>query len=207
MLRKKDGTADKRSTPLSVRLARARANRYKVIHRSHLFLLWAINASGCEAHIEPITGRDTGFWKGVLCVHSPVGQLAFMLTEDDLADFKHLKKHERSHWEGHSAEVNMERLRQLAYNTPKPNMREPVTAKSDRGRILKRHGLGQNIARHVASQALGKPLPKGACVHHVNGDPADNRPENLVICQDQDYHTLLHQNTKLRQERIDRENA
>jgi DNA-directed RNA polymerase sigma subunit (sigma70/sigma32) len=30
-------------------------------------------------------------------------------------------------------------------------------------------------------------------VHHVNGDRSDNRPANLVICEDQSYHQLLHQ--------------
>jgi hypothetical protein len=41
----------------------------------------------------------------------------------------------------------------------------------------------------------GKPLPAKAMVHHVNGDPGDNRPENLVICPDQAYHKLLHVRT------------
>jgi hypothetical protein len=50
------------------------------------------------------------------------------------------------------------------------------------------------VAEHtiVASKALGKGLPKGAVVHHINGNVQDNRPENLVICENQSYHRLLH---------------
>lgn len=51
------------------------------------------------------------------------------------------------------------------------------------------------VREHVAivERALGKPLPKGAQVHHVNEIKTDNRPSNLVVCQDQAYHALLHQ--------------
>lgn len=44
----------------------------------------------------------------------------------------------------------------------------------------------------VAERVLGKPLPPGAIVHHVDGNPANNAPSNLVICPDQAYHLLLH---------------
>lgn len=48
-------------------------------------------------------------------------------------------------------------------------------------------------AHFVAENALGKLLPKKAIVHHINGIKTDDRPENLVICENQGYHQLLHQ--------------
>ena len=44
----------------------------------------------------------------------------------------------------------------------------------------------------IAETALGKKLPKGAAVHHVNEVKTDNKNRNLVICQDASYHRLLH---------------
>jgi len=57
---------------------------------------------------------------------------------------------------------------------------------------------GEQKLEHVlvAEKALGKPLPKGAVVHHINENPSDNRPSNLVVCPDQTYHAELHQRMK-----------
>lgn len=44
----------------------------------------------------------------------------------------------------------------------------------------------------VVSDALGKSLPATARVHHVNGVRDDNRPSNLVACENDAYHALLH---------------
>lgn len=51
-----------------------------------------------------------------------------------------------------------------------------------------------NIQEHVAvaERALGRKLPKGANVHHIDGNPGNNRNDNLVICPDMAYHKLLH---------------
>lgn len=53
---------------------------------------------------------------------------------------------------------------------------------------------GVRIFDHVriAEKALGKPLPPGAVVHHVNEVKTDNTPTNLVICPNRAYHNLIH---------------
>lgn len=44
----------------------------------------------------------------------------------------------------------------------------------------------------IVEQALGKPLRKGAVIHHVDGDKKNNENTNLVVCPSQKYHSLLH---------------
>ncbi len=44
----------------------------------------------------------------------------------------------------------------------------------------------------VVERVLGKTLPLGAVPHHRDGNGFNNAPSNLVICQDNVYHLLLH---------------
>ena len=44
----------------------------------------------------------------------------------------------------------------------------------------------------VAEAAIGRQLQKPIEVHHVNERKADNRNSNLVVCEDNAYHCLLH---------------
>jgi hypothetical protein len=55
-------------------------------------------------------------------------------------------------------------------------------------------GEGRSRAEHVviAEKVIGRPLPKPACVHHVDGNPRTNDHNNLVVCPSQAYHKLLH---------------
>ena len=58
---------------------------------------------------------------------------------------------------------------------------------------------GKRVYEHIllAEKALGRPLPPGAVVHHMNGIPDDNfTPLNLVICPNQAYHLLLHRRAR-----------
>ena len=53
---------------------------------------------------------------------------------------------------------------------------------------------GKRVPEHriVVEKAIGKPLRRTADIHHVNGIRDDNRPENLVVCNNRKYHHLLH---------------
>jgi HNH endonuclease len=56
------------------------------------------------------------------------------------------------------------------------------------------YSFGRSVSKHiaVAEKALGKKLPTGVIVHHVDENTLNNLPTNLVICPDEAYHKLLH---------------
>ena len=55
------------------------------------------------------------------------------------------------------------------------------------------------VCEHViiVEAALGHYLPDGAVIHHVDGDARNNAHRNLVACQNQAYHMLLHQRARV----------
>jgi hypothetical protein len=54
-------------------------------------------------------------------------------------------------------------------------------------------GKGEHIL--VAEKAMGKRLPNGAVVHHVDENRLNNAPSNLVVCS-RAYHILIHARMK-----------
>jgi len=72
------------------------------------------------------------------------------------------------------------------------NWDEGITTRHD-GYIIRRRAFGGKMEHVlVAEKSLGKPLPHRANVHHVDENPSNNSPGNLVICQDLAYHKLIH---------------
>ena len=43
--------------------------------------------------------------------------------------------------------------------------------------------------RLVMEKKIGRKIRKGEVVHHINGNPTDNRIENLVLCKTHGEHT------------------
>jgi hypothetical protein len=43
------------------------------------------------------------------------------------------------------------------------------------------NGMKKRVHRHVMEEHLGRELEFDEHVYHINGDPSDNRMENLII--------------------------
>ena len=75
---------------------------------------------------------------------------------------------------------------------------EPVKRAKGKGTIdhgyhrIKNNGIRQYVHIAIVEDILGHKLPKGAHVHHVDANSANNEHSNLVVCPNQDYHLLLH---------------
>jgi hypothetical protein len=60
--------------------------------------------------------------------------------------------------------------------------------------VLANGKKGRGIYEHVlvVERAIGRKLPVGAVVHHVDLVEGNNANNNLVVCVNQAYHMLLH---------------
>lgn len=52
--------------------------------------------------------------------------------------------------------------------------------------------IQRNVAWHIAETKLGRKRAAGEVVHHIDGNPSNNDPDNLVILPSQADHARLH---------------
>lgn len=94
---------------VSDRLAAARANRHKFIAERNLLL--AVFTRLWPSHVAP---SKYGGWPWTVCVHSPAGQLAWRITDEERTTiFAHLPM-QASDWDGHTTAKRTRRLQELA---------------------------------------------------------------------------------------------
>lgn len=63
-------------------------------------------------------------------------------------------------------------------------------------RARKRDGYARRC-NVVAEKALGKPLPPKSQIHHFDENKRNDSNTNLVICEDESYHRLLHKRKRI----------
>lgn len=77
-------------------------------------------------------------------------------------------------------------------NPLSPISNAPIGSCIDRNGYKRFSGKLEHIS--VVEAAIGKKLPKGAVVHHVDENKLNNKKSNLVVCS-RGYHKVLHQRT------------
>jgi hypothetical protein len=86
-----------------------------------------------------------------------------------------------------------------------PKFNDGLTTSQGRTLIVNRDGTMTLYYRAVMEAHLGRELRSGEIVHHINGDPSDDRIENLVVMSQRE-HFALHKD-EIVAARVDNTNA
>lgn len=108
----------------TARLEAARRNRHQLIDERTLLL--SLLTHLYPSHLAPAQTEtsDVSQQHLVLCIHTPAGQLAWKLRDDELDAFSHLNT-TTGDWDKHTHSMKLDRLRELvsglcvAAETPK----------------------------------------------------------------------------------------
>ena len=75
-----------------------------------------------------------------------------------------------------------------------------MLSKNTRTRLITRQGKKVREHRWLMEQHLGRPLKQTEHIHHINGNPLDNRLENLQVISSIDHmrlHKQIYPDTKI----------
>jgi len=81
-------------------------------------ILVAVFARLWPSHLAPAQDSEEG-WRYVVCVHSPKGQMAWHVADDELAFFRGLDI-KPSDWDGHTSAQKTDRLIKLIASMDHP---------------------------------------------------------------------------------------
>lgn len=58
-------------------------------------------------------------------------------------------------------------------------------------------GKRKRMHQIIIENIIGRKLPDGACIHHIDGNKQNNDNKNLVVCDSHSYHRLIHAREKI----------
>jgi len=76
---------------------------------------------------------------------------------------------------------------------------EAITTESMKkrsGKHYKTIGTGNQKSKRehvlIVERAIGREIPKGAVIHHIDGNINNNKNSNLLLCPSRAYHAIIH---------------
>ncbi len=138
---------------------------------------------------------------GVVFQRSPsriVGQRHLFCSKKCLWDFSSKEKNPYSYGELKDLQPVSEHMSELNRRLNPTRMTDEVREKirnahvnSGKGKTYSKR-YGRHEHRVVVEQILGRKLESGEVVHHLNFNPRDNAPENLMVFPSQAEHAKYH---------------